>query len=78
MKIFLSTDIPNKAIVYYALQLVAFNKLVQFSYVRDRSHADLSVGIGNENTIQLSANFFALLEKKITAPIEHLQLNEVL
>lgn len=75
MKIFLSTDIPNKAIVYYALQLVAFNKLVQFSYVKDRSHADLSVGIGNENTIQLSANFFALLEKKITAPIEHLQLN---
>ncbi|MBX2908520.1 MAG: hypothetical protein KF706_02730 [Chitinophagales bacterium] len=72
MKIFLSNDIPNKAIVYYTLQLIAFNKAEKFVYVTERNGCNISVGIGLENTIYLSEKFFQHLKEKKTDSKFHL------
>lgn len=72
MKIFLSNDIPNKAIVYYTLQLIAFNKKARFFYVRSRAEADVTVGIANENDVRLSELFFSLLAARTTHHSKHL------
>ncbi len=72
MKIFLSPDIQNKAIVYYTLQLIAMNKNVVFEYVTEITSCDVSIGFSEQHSIQLSENFFQLLNRNITNTSEHL------
>ncbi len=72
MKIFLSNDIPNHAIVQHTLQLIALNKKEKFIQVQNIEHADLSIGIESKNTIQLSSKFFELLQQKTTQHQLHL------
>lgn len=75
MKIFLSNDIPNKAIVYYTFQLIAFNKSEKFIYVTERSNCNISVGVGFGNTVRLSEKFFQYLKEKKTGSKFHLNDN---
>jgi len=77
MKIFLSSDIPNHAIVQHTLQLIALNKKEKFIQVESPEQADVSIGIAGENTIQLSLKFFELLKEKKTQHQLHLNADGI-
>ena len=63
---------PNKAIIYYALQIIAFNKRFSFTYLERKEAADLSIGIFPDSSIRVSENFYKLLEDKKTNHTYHL------
>lgn len=63
MKIYIE-DFSGKAIVHYALQLVAQNKGFVFTYVREANVADLRFGIHPGADVRLSNDFFELINRK--------------
>ncbi|MCS6819250.1 MAG: hypothetical protein NZ522_04810, partial [Chitinophagales bacterium] len=67
MKIYLSDTLPNKAIVYYTLQQIAFNKGFTWNYVKASCDTDISVGCNDSSEIQVSDRFFRLLSQKSTS-----------
>lgn len=71
MKVFLSPSLPNKAIVYYTLQLLAFNKQLHIDYVNEPQLAEVSIGLEPTDSIRLSKRFFQLLSKQETNFKEH-------
>ncbi len=72
MKIYLENNLPNKRIVYYALQLIAFNKNFSFVYVESKEASDITVGILPDSSVRVSENFYKLLNDKKTSYSYHL------
>jgi hypothetical protein len=72
MNIYLSNRLPNKAIVYYALQLVAFNKGFEFHYTSEKEKAEIAVGVDETDDIVVSRRFYDLLSIGETSFKEHL------
>lgn len=75
MKVFLSPSLPNKAIVYYTLQLIALNKQFHIAYVSEPHLADVTIGVEPNNDIQVSKRFFQLLAKRETNFTKHFSGN---
>lgn len=72
MKVFLSPALPNKAIAYYSLQLVAQNKGFKIEYTTQAASADAVVGTDDSCTLKVSTRFYELLAHRETAFEKHL------
>ena len=58
LRIHISTDVQYPEVVKYTLRTICFNKKSECVFVADKTNADITVGVGNENDIKVSPTFY--------------------
>ena len=58
LKIHIANDLPGRHIIHYTLQLIAFNKGVEFIYTPEKTNADLQISAEISSDIRLCRSFY--------------------